>query len=55
MDACVTLTKEICELISNRLETINEDYNDQLENERVREMLNKNEYGLSLVTPKLTL
>lgn len=45
MDACVTLTKEICNLISNRLETVNEDYNNQLEKERVRETLNKNEYG----------
>ncbi|XP_070412225.1 uncharacterized protein [Nothobranchius furzeri] len=45
MDACGMLTKEICDLISNRLETIDEDYNDQLEKERVREILNKNEYG----------
>ena len=45
MDACVVLTKEIRDLISNRLETIDEDYNDQLEKERVRETLNKNEYG----------
>ncbi|GAA6093827.1 uncharacterized protein LOC118336621 [Tachysurus ichikawai] len=34
MDACVTLTKDICDLISNHLETINQDYNDQLEKER---------------------
>ena len=39
MDACVTLTKEICGLISNCLDTINEDYNNQLEKERVRETL----------------
>lgn len=45
MDACVTLTKDICDLISNHLETINQDYNDQLEKERVRETLNKGEYG----------
>lgn len=45
MDACVTLTKDICDLISNRLETINQDCNDQLEKERVRETLNKDEYG----------
>ncbi|XP_042596033.1 uncharacterized protein LOC122139888 [Cyprinus carpio] len=45
MDACVTLTKDIRDLISNRLETINQDYNDQLEKERVRETLNKDEYG----------
>lgn len=45
MDACVTLTKDICDLISIRLETVNQDYNDQLEKERVRETLNKVEYG----------
>jgi hypothetical protein len=45
MDACVTLTKEICGPISNRLDTINEDYKSQLEKERVRETLNKNVYG----------
>ncbi|XP_057716613.1 uncharacterized protein LOC130931672 [Corythoichthys intestinalis] len=45
MDACVTLTKEISNLIVNRLETVDEDYNDQLEKERVRAALNKNEYG----------
>lgn len=44
MDACVTLRREICALISNRLETV-EDYNDQLEKERVRGILNKGEYG----------
>lgn len=44
MDACVTLSTEICELISKRLETIDEDYNDQLEKERVRSTLNKNDY-----------
>ena len=53
MDACVTLTKEICGLISNRLDTINEDYKSQLEKERVRETLNKINMGLSLATPKL--
>lgn len=45
MDACVTLEKEICNLISNGLETINENYNNQLKKERVTETLNKNEYG----------
>lgn len=45
MDACVTLTKEICDVISQRLEAIGEDYNDQLEKERVRATLNKDEYG----------
>lgn len=45
MDACVTLTKDICDLISDRLKIINQDYNDQLEKERVRGILNKDEYG----------
>lgn len=45
MDACVTLTKDICDLISIRLETVNQEFNDQLEKERVRETLNKVEYG----------
>lgn len=45
MDACVTLTQEICNLIVIRIEAINEDCNNQLEKERVREMLSKKEYG----------
>lgn len=45
MDACVTLTAEIRDLVSKRLETIKEAYNDQLEKERVRMTLNKDEYG----------
>ena len=45
MDACVTLTKDICDLISQRLEAIGKDYDDQLEKERVRATLNKDEYG----------
>ncbi|XP_043973047.1 uncharacterized protein LOC122831155 [Gambusia affinis] len=45
MEACVTLTKEICDLINNRTETIDKDYNSHLEKERVRETLNKDEYG----------
>lgn len=45
MEARVTLTKEICDLINNRTETIDKDYNSHLEKERVRETLNKDEYG----------
>ncbi|CAI5640766.1 unnamed protein product, partial [Oreochromis niloticus] len=45
MDACVTLTKEVCNLISDRLKTVHEEYNNHLEKERVREVLSKNEYG----------
>lgn len=37
MDARVTLTQEICSLISNCLENINDNHNNQLEKERVRE------------------
>ncbi|XP_039907300.1 uncharacterized protein LOC120746094 [Simochromis diagramma] len=44
MDACVTLTKEVCNLISDRLKTVHEEYNNHLEKERVREVLSKNEY-----------
>ena len=45
MDACIILTKEICDLISKRIETVDEAYNEQLEKERVRELLNKDGYG----------
>ncbi|KAL1258159.1 hypothetical protein QQF64_011403 [Cirrhinus molitorella] len=45
MDACDTLTAEICDLVSERLENIDEAFNDQLEKERVRIALNKEEYG----------
>lgn len=41
MDACVTLTKEICDLVSNCIETIDKEYNNQLEKERVREIFNQ--------------
>ncbi|KAL1280039.1 hypothetical protein QQF64_014639 [Cirrhinus molitorella] len=34
MDACDTLTAEICDLVSKRLENIDEAFNDQLEKER---------------------
>ncbi|KAG1968718.1 nek6 [Pimephales promelas] len=44
MDACDTLTAEICDLVSKRLENIDEAFNDQLEKERVRMALNKDEY-----------
>lgn len=45
MDACGTLTAEICDLTSRQLENIAEVFNDHLEKERVRMVLNKNEYG----------
>ncbi|XP_067276268.1 uncharacterized protein [Pseudorasbora parva] len=45
MDACDILTAEICDLVSKRLENIDEAFNDQLEKERVRIALNKDEYG----------
>lgn len=45
MDACETLTVKICDLVSKRLENIDEAFNDQLEKERVRIVLNKDEYG----------
>ncbi|XP_068074145.1 uncharacterized protein [Danio rerio] len=45
MDACAALTAEIIDLVSKRLETIGEDYNEELVKERVRQVLNKDEYG----------
>ncbi|RXN10003.1 hypothetical protein ROHU_031096 [Labeo rohita] len=45
MDACAALTAEISDLVSKRLETIDEEYNEELVKERVRQVLNKNEYG----------
>lgn len=42
MDSCAILTTEICELVSRRLESVNETFKDYLEKERVRMMLNKN-------------
>lgn len=44
MDACAALTGEISDLVSKRLEMINEDYNEELVKERVRQVLNKDEY-----------
>ncbi|GAA6110370.1 uncharacterized protein LOC113651309 [Tachysurus ichikawai] len=44
MDACVTLTADVCDLFSKRLENIEVVFNDQLEKERVRMVLNKDEY-----------
>ncbi|XP_040191273.1 uncharacterized protein LOC120924392 [Rana temporaria] len=44
MDACTALTAEICNLISKRLENVDEIFNDQLEKERVRMVLNKEEH-----------
>ncbi|XP_024119479.1 uncharacterized protein LOC112140697 [Oryzias melastigma] len=45
MDACSVITTEICELIQKRQETIQEAFNDRLEKERVRMILNKTEFG----------
>ncbi len=45
MDACAALTAEISDLVSKWLETIGEDYNEELVKERVRQVLNKDEYG----------
>ena len=45
MEACVTLTNEINDLVCKRKETIKEEFNDQLEKDRVRIRLNKDEYG----------
>lgn len=46
MDACISLTAEICDLVCKRKETIEEVFNDELEKERVRETLNKDDHGL---------
>ncbi|KAL0147052.1 hypothetical protein M9458_057576 [Cirrhinus mrigala] len=45
MDACAALTAEISDLVSKRLETIDEEYNEELVKERVRQVLNKDEFG----------
>lgn len=45
MDACISITTEICDIVSKRLETIDEAFNGHLEKERVRMGLNKEEYG----------
>ncbi|XP_073718035.1 uncharacterized protein [Misgurnus anguillicaudatus] len=45
MDACDTLTVEICDLVSKRLKNIHEAFNDKLEKARVRIALNKDDYG----------
>lgn len=44
MDACITITTEICDIVCKRLETLGEDFNGHLEKERVRMGLNKDEY-----------
>ncbi len=44
MDACDILTVKICDFVSKRLENIDEAFNNQLEKERVRIVLNKDEY-----------
>lgn len=45
MDVCISLTAEICGLVCKRKEIIEETFNDGLEKERLREILNKNNQG----------
>lgn len=45
MDACAVLTTDICEVVAKRQENIDQLFNDRLEKERVRVMLNKRDYG----------
>lgn len=45
MDACSTLSSEICDIVNKRMENIDKAFNDCLEKERVRMQLNKEEYG----------
>lgn len=45
MDACIALTTNVLDLINKRLENIDITFNDRLEKERVRMVLNKDEYG----------
>lgn len=47
MDACSTLSSEICGLVNKRMESVGQavTFNDCLEKERVRMQLNKREYG----------
>ncbi|KAI7806542.1 hypothetical protein IRJ41_007791 [Triplophysa rosa] len=44
IDACTTLTAEICDLVSRRMETIDEGHNEKVVKERVRQILNKDEF-----------
>ncbi len=45
MDACSTLSSEICDTVNKRMENMDKTFNDCLERERVRIQLNKGEYG----------
>lgn len=45
MDACSTLSSEICDIVNKQMENIDRAFNDCLERERVRMQLNKEEYG----------
>lgn len=45
MDTCATLTEETLALVSHRKETMDENYNERLEKERVRIALNKEQHG----------
>lgn len=44
VDVCATLSAEICDLVSKRIETIDEIHKKEVVKERVRQILNKNEY-----------
>ena len=45
MDACLSITPDICEIVDKRLDTINQPFNEQLAKTLVRTTLNKDEYG----------
>ena len=45
MDACITLTTDVLDLINKRLENTDITFKDRLEKERVRMVLNKDDYG----------
>ena len=45
MDACISITQEICELVNKYLETIHKPFNEQMAKAHVRIVLNKEEYG----------
>lgn len=44
VDVCATLSAEICDLVSKRIETFDEIHKKEVVKERVRQILNKNEY-----------
>lgn len=45
MDTCAILTDETLALVNKRRDAMDEDYNERVEKERVRIVLNKKEYG----------